>query len=108
MDNGAELVIGAKYYSNLSEVDTLFKGITDFNGTMVISEIIQKEDFEIKYVGKIIDGLARYGGVGDDILFCKNSPLHLALTPCEDDNISDLSLSLDDIFGGGFMNDQTA
>ena len=101
MDNGAELVIGAKYYSDLSEVDAFFKGITDFNGTMVISEIIQEADFEIKYVGKIIDGLARYGKVGDNVIFCKNSPLHLALTPCEVGDISDLSLSLDDIFDGG-------
>lgn len=98
MDNGAELVIGAKYYSNLSEVDTLFKGITDFNGTMVISKIIPDEGSQIEYVGKIVDGLARYGKVGEEILFQKNSPLHLALTPCEDDNIPDLSLLLDDIF----------
>lgn len=101
MDNVLDLVIGDKYYSNLSEADAFFEGITDFNGTMVISEIILEANGEVKYIGKIVDGLARYGKVGDNVIFCKNSPLHLALTPCEVGDISDLSLSLDDIFDGG-------
>lgn len=101
MDNVLDLVIGDKYYSNLSEVDTFFEGITDFNGTMVISEIILEANGEVKYVGKIVDGLARYGKVGEKILFQKNSPLHLALTSCEDDSIPNLSLLFDDIFDGG-------
>lgn len=99
MDNkGIELVVGNKYCSRLSEDKSGFwTDDTRYDGVMLIVNV--EEDMGgIVYTGKIESGLKAYGKPGGEIPFGDQSPLHLALSLCENDETFDLSLSLDDLF----------
>lgn len=104
MDNkGTELFVGSRYYSRLSEdEDGFWTNETKYDGVMLIAKIEEDSDISGRmYYGKIVSGLKAYGSPGDEVCFGDQSPLHLALTPCDEDKTIDINLSLDDIFDGG-------
>ena len=102
MDNkGIELTVGNKYCSRLSEDESGFwANNTGYDGVMLIANV-KGEAGSIVYTGKIESGLKAYGKPGGEISFCDQSPLHFALTPCDEDETIDINLFLDDIFDGG-------
>ena len=104
MDNkGTELFVGSKYYSRLSEDESGFwANETKYDGVVLIvkAEVDPVIDSTM-YFGEIVSGLKGYGRPGDEICFGDQSPLHLALTPCDEDETIDVNLLLDDIFDGG-------
>lgn len=102
MDNkGIELAVGNKYCSRLSEDESGFwANDTKYDGVMLIVKV-EEESGGVVYTGKIESGLKAYGKPGGEIFFGDQSPLHLALTPCDEDEIIDINLFLDDIFDGG-------
>lgn len=104
MDNkGTELFVGSRYYSRLSKDECGFwANKTKYDGVMLVVKAEVDTDTGIMmYFGEIVSGLKAYGRPGDEICFGDQSPLHLALTPCDEDKIIDINLFLDDIFDGG-------
>lgn len=99
MDNkGIKLTVGNKYCSRLSEDESGFwTNDTRYDGVMLIVTVTE-EPGSIVYTGTIESGFKAYGKPGGEISFGDQSPLHLALSLCENDEIFDLSLSLDDLF----------
>lgn len=98
-----ELVVGRKYYSHLSKDECGFwANGTKYDGVMLIVKAeVDSVTSITMYFGEIVSGLKAYGRPGDKICFGDQSPLHLALTPCDEDETIDINLFLDDIFDGG-------
>lgn len=97
-----ELVVGRKYYSHLSKDECGFwANGTKYDGVMLIVKAkVDPVLSSMMYFGEIVSGLKAYGRPGDEICFGDQSPLHLALTPCDEDDTIDINLFLDDIFDG--------